>query len=366
MDAFTQQPLLTCIGNKRKLIPQIIEVIRTVAKRLGKDRLRLVDACTGSGVVARHILPLAEVLYVNDLEEYAYVMARSVFEQPSPEQREALRHHFQAMKELIATGTYTEGVITYHYAPACTSSIQINERCFYTHENALIIDTLRSYITQQVSPELQHWCFAPLLVKASIHTNTSGVFKGFHKSEGIGCFGGKKGDALGRIMKPIAIELPIWSEEVVPVHCSQLDVVDLLSTLPDNLDLIYLDPPYVSAPYGSNYFMLNLILQGNMPSKVSKVSGIPSDWKRSAFNYHASAITAMTELLARTAKKAKYLLISYNNEGLITPDEWRELFASYEVEVHTIEYEAYKGSRNYINRNTKVLELLYLVKFPSQ
>ena len=46
----------------------------------------------------------------------------------------------------------------------------------------MIIDTLRKYITDNVEQELFNYCITPLLIKASIQTNTAGVFKGFYKN----------------------------------------------------------------------------------------------------------------------------------------------------------------------------------------
>lgn len=43
------------------------------------------------------------------------------------------------------------------------------------------------------------------------------------------------------------------------------------------LDLAYIDPPYNQHPYGSNYFMLNLIVKYQRPARVSQVSGVPDD-----------------------------------------------------------------------------------------
>jgi len=53
----------------------------------------------------------------------------------------------------------------------------------------------------------------------------------------------------------------------------------------ETVDLIYLDPPYNQHPYGSNYFMLNLICTNERPHTLSKVSGIPGDWNKSQYNY---------------------------------------------------------------------------------
>ena len=52
LDSDYTYPMLTCI-NKRKLIPHIENLVKKISKILGKDKLRLVDAFAGSGVVSK-------------------------------------------------------------------------------------------------------------------------------------------------------------------------------------------------------------------------------------------------------------------------------------------------------------------------
>ena len=59
--------------------------------------------------------------------------------------------------------------------------------------------------------------------------------------------------------------------------------------------------------------------------------------------------------------KSKYLLISYNNEGIITEDDWKVLFEPYTIKKYEIKYDTYKGSRNLKDRSDKVVEIMYLV-----
>ena len=40
-------------------------------------------------------------------------------------------------------------------------NIKEGERCFYTRENALIIDTLRKYIEDHVEGDIFHYCITP-------------------------------------------------------------------------------------------------------------------------------------------------------------------------------------------------------------
>jgi adenine-specific DNA-methyltransferase len=201
-----------------------------------------------------------------------------------------------------------------------------------------------------------------LLIKASINNNTSGVFKGFHKNGKKGCFGGKAKNALSRILKNIRLDLPVWSDDNFRVKCYNKDInAMILEDLPEDIDIIYLDPPYNQHPYGSNYFMLNIIALNEEPDEISKVSGIPKKWNKSNYNYKNEAVISMKKLLEDGLKKSKMLMISYNNEGIITEADWKELFKNYNVNKYEIKYDTYKGSRNLKNREDKVIEIIYIV-----
>jgi adenine-specific DNA-methyltransferase len=230
------------------------------------------------------------------------------------------------------------------------------ERQFYTPENGRRIDGMLDYIERCVPEQLKPYCLGPLLVKASIHTNTSGVFKGFHR----GGWGGKGGNALDRITRRIEVECPAWLEPTRDVEVRRQDACDFLRELP-KVDLIYLDPPYNQHPYGSNYFMLNLICTNERPHTVSKVSGIPGDWNKSQYNSRGKIREAMELTLKLATEKAKHTLVSYNNEGFIKPGEWEEILRPYRYEKIEIDYSSYKGGRNLKNRPKKVTEFLFII-----
>jgi adenine-specific DNA-methyltransferase len=333
-----------------------------VKEELGKEKLNILDACAGSGVVSRYFktLPFCENLYANDLEYYSYCMAKCYLDTPTALQQEVITVHIHTMNQLSEKGPYTPGIITELYAPKDTENILINERCFYTHENALIIDTLRKYISDNVPQELQVYCLVPLLNKASIHTNTAGVFKGFYKNNGIGCFGGKGKNALSRILKRITLDVPVWDTENADCKAFVFNknINELVSDL--DVDVLYLDPPYNQHPYGSNYFMLNVIAKNEMPESISKVSGIPKHWNKSKYNTRSGSIQSMKDIVKNA--KCKYLLMSYNNEGILTDDDFTQIFNGLTVVKIEIPYHTYKGSRNLQDRNDKVIEILYLVK----
>lgn len=360
--AFVYQTMLTCIGNKRKLVTNIRSIMDELRIILSKDKLNIVDGFAGSSVVSRELSYISESLYTNDMELYSYLMAYCYLVNPTDEQKERISGHIQTMNAIAENGPYYEGIICKLYAPKDTHNIQEGERCFYTRENALIIDTLRKYISENVEDDISKYCLVPLLNKASIHTNTAGVFKGFYKKGNIGWFGGNGEFALSRITKPIRLDIPVWNCSDYIAFPSHKDINVLVDELPNNIDVMYLDPPYNQHPYGSNYFMLNVIANNEEPLELSKVSGIPTNWNKSNYNQHRTAVESMKQLMASGISKSKYLLISYNNEGIITDSDWTTLFEPYEVKKYEITYDTYKGSRNLKDRNNKVIEIMYLVQ----
>lgn len=105
--------------------------------------------------------------------------------------------------------------------------------------------------------------------------------------------------------------------------------------------------------------MLNLLVHYERPAKISKVSGIPVDWRRSDYNVR-SRITRRLRHLVNTVD-AKFLLVSFNDEGFIAPDKMRCLLGEVgEVEVVEVPYNTFRGSRNLRSRKIHVKEHLYL------
>ena len=127
------------------------------------------------------------------------------------------------------------------------------------------------------------------------------------------------------------------------------------------MDVVYLDPPYKQHPYGSNYFMLNLLSSYKRPEKISRVSGIPKDWKRSTYNSRHQATESLFHLLESCP--AKFILLSYSSEGFIGYEEMTAFLARL-GHIATLEtpYATFRGSRNLKNRPQNVTEFLFLVE----
>ncbi len=359
--AYLSRQLITYLGNKRALLGHIGTAVGRVKHRLGKDRLRVFDAFSGSGVVSRFFKAHASMLVSNDLEDYAAVVGRCYLRNRSTADRAALAQLVAELNARVMNEPLPPGFIEQMYAPRDETRITKDDRVFYTQSNARRLDNYRRLL-DAVPADLRDLLLGPLLSKASIHANTAGVFKGFYKNRAtkVGQFGGSGSDALQRITGPIELETPVLSAFECDYSVLQEDANAAARRLP-GLDLAYLDPPYNQHPYGSNYFMLNLLARYERPAKVSRVSGIPADWRRSGYNVRSQALPLLKQLVE--SLDAPMLLVSLNNEGFIPPGEMRALLARLgRVEVIETRYNAFRGSRSFRNRPIHVTEQLFLVE----
>ena len=155
--------------------------------------------------------------------------------------------------------------------------------------------------------------------------------------------------------------MPVFSNFDCECHVYQKDATAASLELPETVDLAYLDPPYNQHPYGSNYFMLNLIADYKRPERISKVSGIPAGWNHSPYNQRKNAQDALFELIRRI--RARYVLISYNSEGFVDYQAFVDFLSSLgEIRTMDMKYNVFRGARNLKNRGQYVHEYLFLLK----
>lgn len=356
--SFLKDQIITYLGNKRALLGFLNEGFKIAKKELNKDKFSFCDMFSGSGVVSRFAKTHANFIIANDLEDYSKIINKCYLCNKDKELITNLKKYHQ---KLITNLKLQSGFISELYAPKNEAFIQKNERVFYTLRNAKYLDTLRVKIENEIPKELKHFFIAPLIYEASVHSNTSGVFKGFYKGKnGIGKFGGEAQNALKRIQGEIELKIPVFSNFACEFEVIQKDA-NLLAKELENIDVVYLDPPYNQHPYSSNYFMLNLIANYQKPSEISRVSGIPKNWNRSIFNKEKQAENALFELI--NDLKAKIILLSYNCEGFVKKENFiKRLQDLGECKILEQKYPTFRASRNLKNRAIHIHEQLYILK----
>lgn len=364
MENYLKDQIITYIGNKRKILP----FIKTSLDKIGMKNYHFLDLFSGSGIVSR----LAKVhgakkITANDIEYYSAIL-NEVFLR----NKEGDKKNFEEAKEYLLSKPLLEGWVTKNYAPKDDNNIQRGERCFYTRQNALLIDSYSQLIFNHdcfdwvsyamVSSETAYLLLASLIYEASVHTNTSGVFKGFYKNkQGIGQFGGEGKNALQRILGKIDPQFPVFCPNETENLILQEDASRVVSEMKD-IDITYIDPPYNQHPYGSNYFMLNAIAKNKCPEDISKVSGIPKDWNRSIYNKRVEGVKQLLKDVETV--DSKYVLLSYSSEAYLPIKDMVAELAKIGLitNLQEIDYNVFRGSRNLAQRKKKLQEYLITIR----
>jgi len=142
---YLTRQLITCLGNKRALLPEIEAAVTKVQRRLGRQ-LRVLDAFSGSGSVSRLLKRYARYLAVNDLEDYAAVAARCYLRNRSTVDDHALGRLINDLNAAVDRSHLPKGFIEELYAPRDEAHITSSDRVFYTRSNARRLDAYRRLI----------------------------------------------------------------------------------------------------------------------------------------------------------------------------------------------------------------------------
>ncbi len=297
--------LIPYIGNKRKLLDLIAQALA----QTGSDprRARFLDAMAGSGVVSRWAKQAGFEVVSNDWEPYTAAINGCYIACNTPPIF-ARRPYDEVIAELNALAP-GDGWVTRHLCPRDDANPDLeHERMFYMRKNGRRIDAIRSRIAEWdaaggLTEAQRCGLLAPLLYQACYTSNTSGVFKGFHRG-----WGGQTGTALSRIASDLRLSPAVFFDNGRRNQVFQADAADLAASPRElgAIDIVYLDPPYNQHPYGSNYHVLNSVTLWDHPALEPTItrrgdkSAIRHDWRarRSPYNRSAEALAAHERLLA--------------------------------------------------------------------
>ena len=380
-DEYLTKQILTYLGNKRKFLKKIDEVITLVKTELGEKNINIGEGFSGSGIVSRlfknrvmnDVVPVEELktLYVNDIAGYSKTLNECYLTSTTDltvDDYEHLILHKKKINSILSNSNIPKAFISKYWAPKNDNNIKEGERVYYTHENACRIDKMMFYIKNNVEKKYQSLLLGPLLVKCSIHNNTSGQFSAYYKNseKTKGKFGGKTETDLHRITKEITPELPILTQHRANIKISQMDTNDWVKTIPE-VDLMYYDPPYNKHPYNIYYFLLDIINNWDTDIEIPETyRGQPKNWKKSPYCSFVKAKKSFEDLIKNT--NAKYILVSYNNKGIIPLEELDKILERYgELRKIPVEHSVYNkligiASKKRKKEKEKIEEFLWLLK----
>ena len=375
---FTKQ-ILTYMGNKRKFLKSIDEIITLVKNELGEKNIDIGEGFAGSGIVSRLFKnrcstdnSVVKSLYVNDVAGYSKTLNKCYLtstQDLTEYDNICIKEYNNKINIFMDDPKEDENKINYfisrNWAPQNDKDIQENERVYFTAENAKRIDRAMYFINTKVEPYYKTFLLAPLLVECSMHNNTNGQFSAFYKEGNIGKYGGKKSIDIKRITQKISIAEPILTSPKANVLINKGDVNEWIKKIP-HLDLVYYDPPYNKHPYCIYYFLLDIINEWNTLIDVpNTLRGQPKNWEKSPFCSFTNAKNSFTELIKNT--DSHFILVSYNNGGIIPLDELEKILKThgklYKIPIEHKTYNKLKGIASYKRKkeSKKIKEFLWLL-----
>ena len=301
------------IGSKTSLLNFIEQTVESVAGQppgLGQRKADKVfcDLFAGTGAVGSRFKELGYEVVANDIQYYSYILNRNAIENCADiADRAALSHLVEYLNDELEP---SEGFIYSNYCKGSGSG-----RNYFSDENGKKCDAIRKeierlHLQKAITEDDYFFLLAGLINSADKVANTATVYASF----------------LKHIKK--SAQKPLVLEPITPPHgikgrafCEDSHV--LIRRISG--DILYLDPPYNTRQYGSNYHILETIARYDEP-KITGVTGL-RDWTetKSAWCSKRTAKQALKDTIDNA--DFKYIFLSYNNEGLIAQDEIENLFA---------------------------------------
>lgn len=320
------------IGNKQSLLDEIKTFINS--KVPDDHKMVLFDAFCGSGAVADGLKDKYDII-INDNLKWATVYTAGKIYGPACGFEKL---GFDPFEFLNNSHDVRHDFIYKNYSPAMTN------RMYFTPENAERIDYFRFQIEKwykdhRINEKEYTYLLACLIESVSRVSNTAGVYGAFLKTW----------DA--RALKAIEfIKADCCETTGSSLQIFNDKIEDIVGDV--NCDILYMDPPYTQNQYGTQYHLLETLVLNDNPS-VSKVTGsrpvtpMRSDWSK---EYKANIL--FDKILART--KAKYIFLSYNNDGFMSKEFIEASMKRYGVSgTYCCKTISYKKYQNWKSNNTR-------------
>jgi adenine-specific DNA-methyltransferase len=355
------------IGNKRSLVHHIHNII----KKYNMEGNILCDIFSGTHAVGSYFKKKEYSVISNDWQVYSYVIGKALIDNNEEPCFTKLLIHLKdkiEFKNIIDYSPYKkvlyylnslEGICGFVYNNYCPTGTVDKEyqRMYFSDENGKKFDAIRTIIEewkekQIINSKEFYILLATLIEDMDGVSNTTSVYGAFLKE--------LKGQAIKKlILKPLELIINNQENKVYNEDANLL-VKKIYA------DIFYLDPPYNARQYASNYHVLETMALYDNPILYGKTGLREYEDQKSPYSSKVKAKEALRDLILNI--KGKYIILSYNNEGILSEDDIREVLSLRgEVYKEEIEYKRFKSDKNNENRqykmeDNKVFELLYILK----
>ena len=164
-------------------------------------------------------------------------------------------------------------------------------------------------------------------------------------------------------LKPLTLKAPEIDDNNKDNEIYQQDANNLIRKI--ECDILYIDPPYNERQYAPNFHVLESLAVWDKQELSGKTGQRKYEDKKSKYCLKKESISAFNDLISNA--KARYIVVSYNNEGIIPREEIiRILQNKGDVTEYTTDYRRFRTERDNEHRqykqcDDKVVEHLYIV-----
>ncbi|MBW8452235.1 MULTISPECIES: DNA adenine methylase [Lactobacillus] len=334
------------IGNKTKLIPNILEKVESMIGTTGT----VADPMAGTGLVSLALRKKGYRVIASDIMTYSYhhlMVDLRIGSTPS----------FQGLvsKGIVKANNSYDNVINYlnnlegikgfffkEYSPDGKPENGAPSRKYFTAQNAMKIDAIRSTINdwkdrQLITPNEESLLKHNLILSVNDVANISGTY-GYFLSQF------KKSSLRSIHLEKINIK-PFNPDGNVVMQ----GFAEKLSKK-INADLCYIDPPYTKRQYAANYHILETIARGDNPKVIGK-SGLRDWWdQHSALCTKTAGLESFNEIIQNM--KCPKFIISYSEDGLFPLEQLVSNFENVgKVSVDKINYRRFRSNHSKLPTN---------------
>lgn len=342
------------IGSKLSLLDFIEKSVDEVTSG---DYASVCDVFAGTGAVGKHFKKKGKKIVSNDIQTYSYVLNRHYIGNHKPLEFNGLKQEISDLDKSdnkIATVcnylTNIPGEDGFIFTNYCLGGGQ--GRQYFSDENGKKCDAIRNaieawYKTDKINEDEYYCLLCSLLESIDKVANTASVYGAFLKSL-------KK--SAQKPLELIPAELILNEQEHLVFN---EDANKIASE--QCVDVLYLDPPYNQRQYATNYHLLETIAKNDNPEIHGKTGLREYKQQKSLYCSRSQVKKAFSNLIANA--KAKYIFLSYNNEGLLSLEDIKEIMSSRgEYGFFTKDYHRFKADSNRGYSADETIEYLHYVK----
>lgn len=346
------------IGSKQKVLPFLEENLFYQLK----EGDSFFDGFVGSGIVSQYVAEKHKSVKISggDLSLYSGILFNILNIGQYFFGKEEILHLIKEFnsKSLIAGDIYNE------FSATGKPTTYTESRNFFHEMSGKTIDTFKEFLAekihnQEITEEQSKIFYYFLISYACKIANTTSVFGAFLKSSA------KYQPLNTAFVEKILQDLEEIKKLENKADFYWGDIVKNLKEIPKQT-VIYLDPPYSTRRYESNYHILNYIADAkfsHVELKASSKTGQPKEMGENPFGKKRETEVIFADMIKEGVAKSDILGISYNTDGLIK-QEWMEKFCEENnliLDTRKLQYKRFK-SKTEVTNTTELEEILWLIK----